>query len=59
VDYARRVVAQRPDLAPTVERFMDLYIPARYGPGDPRDTLAGLAELLRDFRPRPLRARRG
>jgi hypothetical protein len=56
MDYAGRVVAQRPDLAPTVERFMDLYIPARYGPGDPRDTLTTLADLLSDFRPRSRRA---
>lgn len=59
MDYAGRVAAKRPDLAPTVERFMDLYIPARYGPGDPHDTLTALADLLRDFRPRPSRTRRG
>ncbi|MFB1488131.1 MULTISPECIES: DUF3488 and DUF4129 domain-containing transglutaminase family protein [unclassified Thiocapsa] len=59
MDYAGRVVAQRPDLVPTVERFIDLYIPARYGQGDSRDVLAALADLLRDFRPRPLRPRRG
>ncbi|EGV18052.1 transglutaminase TgpA family protein [Thiocapsa marina] len=52
MSYARRVVAQRPDLAPTIERFMDLYIPARYGPDDPRDVLMALSDLLRDFRPR-------
>lgn len=59
MDYAGRVAAKRPDLAPTVERFMDLYIPARYGPGVPYDTLTALNDLLRDFRPRPSRTRRG
>ncbi|UHD18840.1 transglutaminase TgpA family protein [Thiocapsa bogorovii] len=55
MDYAGRVVAQRPDLAPTVERFMDIYIPAQYGPGDPRDALAPLADVLGTFRPQSTR----
>jgi protein-glutamine gamma-glutamyltransferase len=55
MDYAGRVAAQRPDLAPTVARFMALYIPARYGPGDPRDALVAIADLLSGFRPRAAR----
>lgn len=51
LDYARRVVAARPDLTEGVEAFMSLYLPARYraaGTGD----LKALKERLRRFRPR-------
>jgi hypothetical protein len=52
MDYGRRIVAQRPDLAPTVDRFLGLYIPARYGPGEHGDALAALSDMLRGFRPK-------
>lgn len=50
--YGSRVMAQRPDLAPTVERFLRLYIPARYGHGNCPHAHLALADLLRGFRPR-------
>lgn len=51
-DFGRRVGAARPDLAPFVTRFLGVYVPARYGPGDQDQAVATLAALLRDFRPR-------
>lgn len=53
-DYGRRVSAARPDLAPRVERFLELYIPARYGALPKADAIAALTALLRDFHPRPV-----
>jgi hypothetical protein len=53
VDFAGHVAAARPDLAPTVERFMRLYLPARYGAAQPSQTPKALAAVLRGFRPRP------
>ncbi len=55
-DYARRVVAARPDLADAIGRFMALYLPARYGNEEDRTNLTALKALLRGFRPRPARA---
>jgi transglutaminase-like putative cysteine protease len=57
VDFAGHVAAARPDLAPTVERFMRIYLPARYGAAQPSQAPEALAAVLRGFRPRPLRGR--
>jgi transglutaminase-like putative cysteine protease len=51
MDYGQRIVAQRPDLAATVNRFLGVYIPARYGPAGSADALVTLPEILRGFRP--------
>jgi transglutaminase-like putative cysteine protease len=51
IDYGRRVIETRPDLAQAVEGFLDLYVPARYGAGGDANSVAKLFELLRDFRP--------
>lgn len=58
MDYGKRIRAQRPDLAPSVDRFLGLYIPARYGPQTDQGTLAALSDLLRGFRPRQRKPRR-
>ena len=51
-DYARRVVAARPDLAEAVAAFMAIYLPARYRDGaDPRQVRL-LRSGLRRFRPK-------
>jgi len=51
-DYGRRVTARRPDLAPAVEDFLALYLPARFGQQQPPDVITRLTHLLRGFRPR-------
>ena len=55
-DYARRVVAARPDLADTIDGFMALYLPTRYGNDGDRMDLTALKARLRGFRPRPARS---
>ena len=56
-DYARRVVAARPDLAEAVAAFMAIDLPARYRNGaDPRQ-LRLLRSGLRRFRPKAQRGR--
>jgi protein-glutamine gamma-glutamyltransferase len=52
IDFGRRVINARPDLAQAVEGFLELYVPARYGAGGSANGVATLSELLRDFRPR-------
>ncbi len=51
-DFGQRVMTQRPDLTPPVSRFLTLYIPARFGPRQSRETIGLLASQLRGFRPR-------
>jgi protein-glutamine gamma-glutamyltransferase len=55
-DYARRVTAVRPDLADTLNAFIALYLPARYGSDGDRADLRALKVRLHGFRPRPVRA---
>jgi transglutaminase-like putative cysteine protease len=55
-DYARRVVAARPDLTDTIDGFMALYLPTRYGNDGDRMDLTALKARLRGFRPRPARS---
>lgn len=50
-NYGSRVRAQRPDLAPTVDRFLRLYVPARYGRGCDPEIHRALMSLVRGFRP--------
>ncbi len=50
-DFGQRVMTQRPDLTPPVSRFLALYIPARFGPRQSRETIGLLASQLRGFRP--------
>jgi protein-glutamine gamma-glutamyltransferase len=52
IDFGRRVINARPDLAQAVEGFLELYVPARYGAAGSANGVATLSELLRDFRPR-------
>ena len=52
LDFGRRVAAQRPDLASAVERFLALYVPARFGPPVAPGTADRLARELRGFHPR-------
>ena len=51
-DYARRVVAARPDLAGGVMGFMALYLPRRYRQDGGSADLRPLEAQLRRFRPR-------
>jgi protein-glutamine gamma-glutamyltransferase len=46
-DYALRVMRDRPDLAPVVQRLLDAYLAARYLDQRPRESEAELAAALR------------
>ncbi len=50
-DFARRVVAARPDLAEPVRAITKLYIDARYGAATPSDAPRKLRRLITTFRP--------
>jgi transglutaminase-like putative cysteine protease len=52
LDYARRVVAARPDLGPAVHAFIDTYLPARYRGTAGAKAMKALGTELRGFRPR-------
>lgn len=52
LDFARRVVAARPDLRAPVESFIASYLPQRYGTGDRPEVRRELERRLRRFRPR-------
>jgi protein-glutamine gamma-glutamyltransferase len=55
-DYARRVAAQRPDLAATVTALCRHYSSLRYAPPSARVTLGQFQAAVRAFRPRGSRA---
>ncbi|QIK36697.1 DUF3488 domain-containing transglutaminase family protein [Caldichromatium japonicum] len=47
LDYGRRVAALRPELAPWIEGFLRLYVPARYGGKVGPETLKDLVHALK------------
>ncbi len=53
LDYGRRVAVSKPELAPWVEGFLGLYLPARYGTQRGPETAQALARALkrRPWRP--------
>ena len=50
-DYARAVIAARPDLEPDVSRITNLYVGIRYARGSRPDHLDNLKSLVRRFKP--------
>jgi transglutaminase-like putative cysteine protease len=50
-DFARRVVIRRPELRPSVDAFLALYLPLRYGQRRDRNGLRELEQRLADVRP--------
>ena len=50
LDFLTRIRATRPELAPEVEKIVDLYVQARYGTGVSRDEQRRFARLVRQFR---------
>lgn len=56
-DYAARVAAARPDLAPRVHTISDLYIRVRYGDGGGPRELGRLRRCVARFHPRARRLR--
>jgi transglutaminase-like putative cysteine protease len=53
LDYAERVSRARPDLEPSVRRFLMLYAHTRYGPRRDGPAVRALQTLAREFNPRP------
>jgi len=51
-DYARAVIAARPDLEPDICRITNLYVGIRYARGSRPDHLQTLKSLVRRFKPR-------
>jgi transglutaminase-like putative cysteine protease len=51
MDFAKRAVAQRPDLTPSISRITALYIKLRYGPNPDRIQLQKLIQQVKQFRP--------
>lgn len=50
-DYARAVIAARPDLEPDVRRITSLYVGIRYAPGSRPEQLHTLKTIVRRFKP--------
>jgi len=50
-DYARAVIAARPDLEPDIRRITNLYVGIRYANGSRPDHLHALKSRVRRFKP--------
>ena len=53
-DYARAVIAARPDLEPDISRITSLYVGIRYARGSRPEQLHTLKTLVRRFKPRKI-----
>ncbi|HET7569286.1 MAG TPA: DUF3488 and transglutaminase-like domain-containing protein [Gammaproteobacteria bacterium] len=51
LDFAARIIHDRPDCAPTVNAITNHYVALRYEPNPPRDTLRKLATAIANFQP--------
>ncbi len=57
-DFARRAIKRRPDLRPSVDAFMALYLPLRYGQRREGSGLRDLEQRVADIRPGGARLRK-
>ncbi|MEJ2620288.1 MAG: DUF3488 and DUF4129 domain-containing transglutaminase family protein [Candidatus Thiodiazotropha sp.] len=51
MDYAKRAIAQRPDLSAPISRITALYIKLRYGPNPDKTQIKKLLQQVKQFRP--------